>query len=170
MNQMAKIVLVALLAVVVASCAGRKKMQENPNVSAESGEGVGIMTGIDPEIQVFMDNNGIVDSGRYNLSDPLSNKTIYFEYDSSTLDAESDMIVQFHAQHLASTNGSVVLEGHADERGSREYNLSLGERRGQTVQSVMSAIGASNSEVVSYGEEKPISEEFWQNRRVELLY
>ena len=168
MNQTAKIVLVTLLAVVVASCAGRKKMQENPNVSAESGQG--ITAGIDPEIQAFMDANGIVDSGRYNLSDPLSNKTIYFEYDSSSLDAESDMIVQFHAQHLASTNGSVVLEGHADERGSREYNLSLGERRSQTVQSVMSAIGASNSDVVSYGEEKPVSEEFWQNRRVELLY
>ena len=168
MKQMAKIFLVALLAITVASCAGRKKMQENPNVSAESG--TGITAGIDPEIQAFMDANGIVDSGRYNLSDPLSNKTIYFEYDSSSLDAESDMIVQFHAQHLASTNGSVVLEGHADERGSREYNLSLGERRGQTVQSVMSAIGASNSDVVSYGEEKPISGELWQNRRVELLY
>lgn len=168
MNQTAKIVLVALLAIVVASCAGRKKMQENPNITAETGEG--ITSGIDPEIQAFMDANGIVDSGRYNLSDPLSNKTIYFEYDSSALDAESDMIVQFHAQHLAATNGSVVLEGHADERGSREYNLALGERRGQAVQSVMSALGASNSDVVSYGEEKPVSQEFWQNRRVELLY
>ena len=168
MNQTVKIILVAILAVMVASCAGRKKMQENPNVSAESGQG--ITAGIDPEIQAFMDANGIVDSGRYDLSNPLSNKTIYFEYDSSSLDPESDMIVQFHAQHLASTGGSIVLEGHADERGSREYNLSLGERRGQAVQSVMSAIGASNSDVVSYGEEKPLSGELWQNRRVELLY
>ena len=167
MKQMAKILMVALLAIVVASCAGRKKMQENPGVSAETD---GITAGIDPEIQAFMDANGIVDSGRYNLSDPLSNKTIYFEYDSSSLDPESDMIVQFHAQHLAATGGSVVLEGHADERGTREYNLALGERRGQTVQSVMSALGASNSDVVSYGEEKPISGELWQNRRVELLY
>ncbi len=168
MKKMARIVLIALLAVVVASCAGRKKMQENPEITAETGEG--ITAGIDPEIQAFMDANGIVDSGRYDLSNPLSNKTIYFEYDSSSLDAESDMIVQFHAQNLASTGGSVILEGHADERGSREYNLSLGERRGQTVQDVMSAIGASNSDVVSYGEEKPVSAEHWQNRRVELLY
>ena len=60
----------------------------------------------------------------------------------------------------------------AVELGHQEVDLDtvLGERRGQTVQSVMSAIGASNSDVVSYGEEKPVSEEFWQNRRVELLY
>ena len=115
MNQTAKIVLVAFLAIMVASCSGRKKMQENPSISAEA-SGEGITAGIDPEIQAFMDANGIVDSGRYDLSNPLSNKTIYFEYDSSSMDSESDMIVQFHAQHLASTNGSIVLEGHADER------------------------------------------------------
>ena len=167
MNKVAKILLVALLAVVVASCGGRKKLQENPGVSAEVGD---TTSGIDPEIQAYMDANGIVDSGRYNLSDPLSNKTIYFEYDSSGLDPESDMIVQFHAQHLASTGGSVILEGHADERGTREYNLALGERRGQVIQAIMSALAASNSDVVSYGEEKPVSDELWQNRRVELLY
>lgn len=165
MKDWAKIVLIALFAVGLASCAGRDKEQENVDVVVED-----TTTGIDPEVQAYMDQHGIFDSGRYNLSDPLSNKTIYFEYDSSSLDAESEMIVQFHGQHLAATGGSVILEGHADERGTREYNLALGERRGQTVQLVLSTLGASNSDVVSYGEENPISEEYWQNRRVELLY
>ena len=90
---------------------------------------------------------------------------------AAALDPESDMIVQFHAQHLASTGGSVILEGHADERGTREYNLALGERRGQTVQAVMSALGASVILMWFHTVRKnlfPVS--LWQNRRVELLY
>jgi len=109
---------------------------------------------------------------------PLSNRTIYFEYDSAALTDESIAILETHGSFIAG-NGevSVRLEGHADERGSREYNIGLGDRRAQSVRRVLLFQGASTDQIdtVSYGEEQPVdpghSEEAWaRNRRVELVY
>jgi peptidoglycan-associated lipoprotein len=108
----------------------------------------------------------------------LSNRTIYFEFDSAKLTSESIDILETHGNFVAG-NGevSVRLEGHADERGSREYNIALGDRRAQSVRRVLLFQGASSDQVetVSYGEEKPAvsghDEESWgMNRRVELIY
>ncbi|MCP4767743.1 MAG: peptidoglycan-associated lipoprotein Pal [Gammaproteobacteria bacterium] len=108
----------------------------------------------------------------------LANRTIYFEYDSAKLTSESIEILETHGDFIAG-NGevSVRLEGHADERGSREYNIALGDRRAQSVRRVLLFQGASSDQVetVSYGEEKPVAsgqdEEAWsKNRRVELIY
>jgi len=108
----------------------------------------------------------------------LAKKRVYFAFDSSTLDDENRAIVEAHAAHLASNAGiKVHLEGHADERGTREYNLALGERRAQTVERVMRALGVAGNRITttSYGEEKPVAaghdESAWrQNRRVEISY
>jgi peptidoglycan-associated lipoprotein len=109
---------------------------------------------------------------------PLSDRTIYFEYDSAALTDESIAILETHGSFIAG-NGevSVRLEGHADERGSREYNIGLGDRRAQSVRRVLLFQGASTDQIdtVSYGEERPVdaghSEEAWaKNRRVELIY
>jgi peptidoglycan-associated lipoprotein len=108
----------------------------------------------------------------------LAKRRVYFEFDSSALDAENRRIVEAHARYLAANpNLKVTLEGHADERGTREYNLALGERRGQTVERVIRILGASpgNLSVTSFGEEKPLAPEHnesaWTlNRRVEILY
>ena len=108
----------------------------------------------------------------------LANRTIYFEFDSAKLTSESIAILETHGNFIAS-NGevSVRLEGHADERGSREYNIALGDRRAQSVRRVLLFQGASTDQVdtVSYGEEQPAmsghTEEAWaKNRRVELIY
>jgi len=108
----------------------------------------------------------------------LANRTIYFEYDSAKLSSESIAILEVHGNFLAS-NGevSVRLEGHTDERGSREYNIALGDRRAQSVRRVLLFQGASSDQVetVSYGEEEPAvsghDEAAWsKNRRVELIY
>jgi len=108
----------------------------------------------------------------------LSNRTIYFEFDSAKLTSESIEILESHGDFIAG-NGevSVRLEGHADERGSREYNIALGDRRAQSVRRVLLFQGASSDQVetVSYGEEQPAvsghDEESWsKNRRVELIY
>ncbi len=108
----------------------------------------------------------------------LANRTIYFEYDSAKLTSESIEILETHGDFVAG-NGevSVRLEGHADERGSREYNIALGDRRAQSVRRVLLFQGASSDQVetVSYGEEKPAvsgqDEDAWsKNRRVELIY
>ena len=107
----------------------------------------------------------------------LANRTIYFEFDSAKLTGESIAILETHGNFIAG-NGevSVRLEGHADERGSREYNIALGDRRAQSVRRVLLFQGASTDQIdtVSYGEEKPAApghtEEAWaRNRRVELI-
>ena len=101
---------------------------------------------------------------------------VYFEYDSSELRAEDTDIVAGHARELSMNSGMRVrLEGHGDERGSREYNIGLGERRAQTIRRLLLIQGASASQVstVSFGEERPAAEgsnedAYAQNRRVEI--
>lgn len=108
----------------------------------------------------------------------LSKRVIYFDFDKSEVKAEYRAIVAAHASYVSSHGSSrVTLEGHADERGTREYNLGLGERRGNAISGLLSAAGAMGSQLdtVSYGEERPVcrvSDEdcWWQNRRVEIIY
>lgn len=104
-------------------------------------------------------------------------KTFYFEFDSSVLKPEARAALIAHAEYIRNNDESVRLEGHADERGSREYNMALGERRANSVRDflVLQGVDASAIETVSYGEERPAqngsSEYAWsQNRRVELKY
>ncbi len=99
----------------------------------------------------------------------------YFDFDKSTLKPESLAALRIHAQRLIANPVSVRLEGHADERGTREYNMALGERRGSAVQEflVLQGVDASLLEVISYGEERPASldstDSSWSlNRRVEI--
>jgi peptidoglycan-associated lipoprotein len=111
-------------------------------------------------------------------SSPLYKKVFYFPFDSSEIAAADRDVLAAHAKFLASNPGvKVVAEGHADERGTREYNLALGERRAQAVQRLLMLQGAAQgqSKVVTYGEERPVAvghdESAWRlNRRVELLY
>ena len=108
----------------------------------------------------------------------LSQRIVYFDFDRADIRADSQSVVSAHAAFLSKNpNVKVRLEGHADERGSREYNIGLGERRAQAVRRVLMLQGASGSQLttVSYGEERPAQtgsdEEAWRlNRRVELVY
>jgi len=110
--------------------------------------------------------------------DLLSETRVYFEFDSASLTDEGRRIVEAHVAHLsANTRLMVTLEGHADERGTREYNLALGERRAKAVARMMRVLGVNSErlKVNSYGEEKPVDnghdESAWrQNRRVEIIY
>jgi peptidoglycan-associated lipoprotein len=128
--------------------------------------------------------NGAAEGGAWNGSptdDPnslLSTKIIYFGYDISEIPADYQDIVVAHGAYLASNpQVRVSVEGHADERGSREYNIALGEDRAKAVKRMLLAQGASESQIstVSYGEERPSdissNEAAWSaNRRVELRY
>jgi len=103
---------------------------------------------------------------------------IYFDYDRAEIKPEFVAIVTAHAKYLnASANNKVRLEGHSDERGSREYNIGLGERRAQAVRRALMLQGVTEAQIttVSYGEERPAvqgSDEaaYAKNRRVELVY
>ena len=115
------------------------------------------------------------------LNDPssvLSRRVIYFAYDQSTIEPEYFEILDAHSELLASNpNLTIRLEGHADERGSREYNIALSERRAQAVKQFMDlkGVGSEQSQTVAYGEELPVdpghNEAAWsKNRRVEIKY
>jgi peptidoglycan-associated lipoprotein len=112
------------------------------------------------------------------LAGMLAKRIIYFDFDSSEIRGEGTDIVAAHAKHLASnTSQKIRLEGHTDERGSREYNIGLGERRAQAVRRALLLQGGGETQLstVSYGEERPAAagsdESAWQrNRRVEIVY
>lgn len=107
----------------------------------------------------------------------LTNNIVYFDYDQSTIRAEYQGVVDAFARYLlANPSAKVRLEGHADERGTTEYNIALGERRANSVQSALIAQGVSPAQmsVISYGEERPAvagSDEaaYAQNRRVQII-
>ncbi len=108
---------------------------------------------------------------------PLSKRVIYFDYDSDEVRDEYRATLEAHAAYLAEKRAAATLEGNTDERGSREYNLGLGERRAQAVRRLMTAYGAGGNQLraVSFGEEKPAAdggdESAWSlNRRVEIVY
>lgn len=108
----------------------------------------------------------------------LQNRVVYFDFDSSDIKPEYNELIGAHAKNLvAHTQLRVRLEGNTDERGSREYNIGLGERRAQAVRQALMLQGVAASQIttVSYGEERPAvtghTEDAWaKNRRVEIVY
>ena len=105
-------------------------------------------------------------------------RTVYFDFDSAEIRAESRDVLMAHAKFLAGNPSvNVVLQGHTDERGTKEYNIALGERRAKAVQRFLVVNGADNGQIetVSYGEERPAvmgntEEAYAKNRRVEIIY
>jgi len=124
--------------------------------------------------------DGGLGAGEY-IEDPSAGElgtVIYFDFDSSEVRPQDQDLVSRHAMQLGeNTRLRVRLEGHADERGSREYNIGLGERRSQAVRQMLMIQGVSGSQIstVSFGEERPASfgsseMDYAQNRRVEIRY
>lgn len=109
---------------------------------------------------------------------PGQRRVIYFEYDSDEVKGEYRPVIEAQAAYLASHPQTVItLEGHADERGTREYNLALGERRALAVRRQLTLLGGSEGQArtVSFGEERPAADghdeqAYEQNRRVEIVY
>lgn len=108
----------------------------------------------------------------------LAQRVVYFDFDSSVVHDDAMSMLRAHAEYLSNNNGTVItVEGHCDERGTREYNIALGERRADAVRRILMANGvaASQIKIISYGEERPAAlghnEDAWaQNRRAELVY
>jgi peptidoglycan-associated lipoprotein len=161
--------LLGLVAVALVACGGSTTTKPSVEDKSVGTETSGTAAPADVEGKA-LDGKGKVDL--------LSKRRVYFAFDSSSVDDQNRAIIEAHAAYLAANkNIKLVLEGHADERGTREYNLALGERRAQAVQRMVKllGIGADRVKTVSYGEEKPVAmehdESAWAlNRRVEILY
>ena len=166
MNNAARILVSVMLVAGVAACA-KKAVKPTPQPTPE------------PVAQTQApDDTGRYKPGDLDTDSCLRQRVVYFDLDRTEIKPEFSAQIACHAEYLRQfPNARVTLEGHADERGTREYNLGLGERRGNAVQSAVSAAGASMGQlnVVSYGEERPVDrghdESAWaKNRRVEIVY
>lgn len=169
MNTTARILLTAVLCTAAVACT--KKVKEVPPTAGDTGTGSG------------MTDPGPTTAGAYGPNDLdtdacLRQRVVYFDLDQDSLRPEFQAAVACHAKYLRDRpSARLTLEGNADERGSREYNLGLGERRGNAVSSALQANGGSAAQqtVTSYGEERPTctesSDDCWaKNRRVEMVY
>ena len=177
MQHLTRLAALLCIATLLAACASTPTDENRVTEATDSGPNtISDPGGSVPEVldPTDYDNPANID----NPDSLLSKRLVYFDYDSSRVRPEFMEIVRAHAQFLSSNPGAQVrLEGHADERGTREYNLGLGERRARSVMDMMVARGASRgqSNTISYGEERPVqtcsSESCWsQNRRVEIVY
>jgi peptidoglycan-associated lipoprotein len=115
---------------------------------------------------------------RKDPASPLSKRSVYFDFDSFVVKDDYRPMLEAHAGYLKSKHDArVILQGNADERGSREYNLALGQKRAEAVRKALAVLGVSDAqmEAVSFGEEKPRSEgstdeAYAANRRTDVVY
>lgn len=179
--KMNRILAVAVLALAVSACGGRSNtlpatdpVDDVPPGTAAAGassSGSGSAGGLAGSA---IPDDRLDDETRAYLDDLV----VYFEFDSSQVEPQFTDLLAAHARNLAANPRiEVRLEGHADERGSREYNIGLGERRAQAVRRILLIQGASAGQIttVSYGEERPAEQgsteaAYAKNRRVEIVY
>jgi peptidoglycan-associated lipoprotein len=169
-----RLLLTALLGAILAGCGGNPPVPDpEPSDSSMAGSG--------SDATSRGTGAGGLGAGEEFGDDPMGGEMgniIYFDFDQSELRPEYGDLLARHAQQLANNSRMQVrLEGHADERGSREYNIGLGERRSQSVRRMLLIQGASAEQIstVSFGEERPAElgsdeEAYAQNRRVEIKY
>ena len=173
-----RVLMVAALAVVLAGCGSNVKLDEPPAGSGATGttNGAGAGTqgaGQSTVTQVQAGTPGADAQGPVGVG-----RVILFDFDSFTVKPEYQGLVDQHARFLQGNRGrSGAVEGHTDERGSREYNLALGQKRAEAVRRALTLVGATDAQIeaVSFGEEKPAvsgssEDAYSQNRRVEIRY
>ncbi len=172
---MKKLLIPALLSALIVGCSTTPVPEDN-GAPVESRTG-GSNTGITPVTASGLDANGLPRE----LTDPkskLAQRSIYFDLDKYDVKDEYKDLVAAHAKYLVANKGfKVLIQGNTDERGSREYNLSLGQKRAEAVKRSLSLLGVKEDQIesVSLGEEKPKNSEHdeaaWaENRRADILY
>lgn len=167
MLKLQRLFLLALISVGLVACSSNQPKEEVVEEPVEV---------IEPTVIATPEQTDTVETSQYVNGLAAGVDTVfYFAYDKANLSSSVQAALDAHAAALRATGRSIRIEGHADERGSREYNLALGERRAKKVADYLAYQGVSRSlmEVVSYGEEKPVdsasSESAYSlNRRVEL--
>jgi peptidoglycan-associated lipoprotein len=171
---MNRLLIVIGLLLTMAGCASNVKLDEAP-VEDKSGTAAQQAPAAPASSVATIQAGSIpaVDPGPTGVS-----KVIFFDYDSFVIKADSQTLIEAHARYLrADKNRRISIEGHADERGGREYNLALGQKRSEAVRKALGLLGVSDNqlEAVSFGKEKPADpghdEAAWaKNRRAEIAY
>ena len=179
---MKKIVLSIAVACLLAACASQEAKKDvpvtdlttgTPSATTPTTTGQGTASTTTPTTQAGITGNPLTDPKNI-----LSKRSVYFDFDSNVVKDEFRPLVQAHAKYMVEKRDAKIrIEGNCDERGSREYNLALGQRRAEAVKKVMTVLGVQESriETVSFGEEKPAApghdEAAWaKNRRGDIRY
>ncbi len=178
----AKLLMVAVASVFLVACKSTPitpaKVEDKSPAAGTTGTDAGSAdTGAIKEVTIDSNANS---AGNSVLKDPnniLSKRNIYFDFDSDAVKAEYRPIVEAHAKYMqANANAKMVLQGNTDERGTREYNLSLGQRRAVAVKNALNLLGVKDSQIetVSYGEEKATQncggDSCDKDRRVDIVH
>ena len=167
---MKKLVIPALLSLILAACSSTGTDTSAAKVEDRSGAGVATVTA-----------GGASGSGIAALTDPnniLSKRSVFFDFDSYVIKSEAKPLVEAHARFLVQNpQMKMLIQGNTDERGSREYNLALGQKRADVVKQALMLLGAKEAQIesVSLGEEKPRCDDaseacYAENRRGDMLY
>lgn len=178
MNMISKMLLITLSMLALGACSSTKDMEEESTESLSTIEQVAedktVQTDMIEVVEPLTEEELMVQ--QYGID--ILKTTIQFDFDKSTIKPEFEPVLLAHATYLVDHPQKILtIEGHADEKGTPEYNISLGERRAKVVAAYLENNGVVSGQisVVSYGEEKPINtgnnESAWsQNRRAELVY
>lgn len=164
-----------LLVSALAACGSSVKLEDAPveDRNTTTGQGGNGTTGVDPRNVAEVQVPGI------DVPQPAAlARVVYFDYDSFAVRADSTAVLEANARFLkANPNRRVGLEGHTDERGGREYNIALGQKRAEAVRRALALLGVSEAQMepVSFGEERPAAmgmdeTSYSKNRRVEVTY
>jgi len=173
---MKNVALYLAIAAIAAGCASKETQTDTPVTDKSTGVSQpsrSASSSTTPAQQPSIAGNPLRDP-----SNILSKRSVFFDYDSNAVKDEYRGLVQAHSRYLGDKRDSKIrIEGNCDERGSREYNLALGQRRAESVKKMMNVLGVSDGriETISFGEEKPMSpghdEQAWsQNRRADIKY
>jgi peptidoglycan-associated lipoprotein len=169
---------IAILTVMVTltACEFAPLKKAGDDTAAQKGEGT--QSAITDSPEKYASGGSLEVSSLNDPNSPLSQRVLYFDLDSSQVREDDREILRVHAEFLAAhPEISIVLEGHTDERGTREYNIALGEKRAKAVKQLLTLQGVADKQiqVISFGEERPVAlghdNAAWNlNRRVEILY
>ena len=179
-RRMGLLLVLLLSALVLAACGGNKNVREGETPVAQGGNDYGSQ-GLQGDNVDMRGLDGIPKGDRAMFLDPdnpLSTRVIYFGFDSSAIPERFAPVIRAHAKYLAKhPQVHLRVEGHTDPRGTREYNIALGERRAESVEQALAVSGAGNSqlETLSFGEERPAMpgdsrEALAKDRRAVLVY
>jgi peptidoglycan-associated lipoprotein len=173
-----RLLLIGAAALLTAACASTP-VDETPAPVVDKGASATPppSSGADPRAVARVDATPTADP-LMDPNSPLAKRSVFFDFDSFVVKSEFQPVVEIHGKYLSSNKGKrIVIEGNTDERGSREYNLALGQKRAEAVKSRLQLLGATDSqmEAVSFGEERPKgtggTEDAWaQNRRADIVY
>ena len=177
----AKLLMVAVASVFLVACKSTPitpaKVEDKSPTTGATAADTGADTGTIKEVEIDSNANSAGNSALKDPNNILSKRNIYFDYNSDAVKAEYRPIVEAHAKYMqANASAKMIVQGNTDERGTREYNLSLGQRRAVAVKNALNLLGVKDSQIetVSYGEEKATQncsgDSCDKDRRVDIVH